>query len=66
MRNGEFKIYRGKKITKINGKKFAVGGYLVYFDTYQDAKTAIDADAAEDKALREIDDYVKNVLGGYL
>lgn len=66
LRNGEFKIYRNRKITKINGKCFQVGGYIHYFSSYYDAKNAIDADCAEEKALADIDRYVKDVCGGYM
>jgi len=66
MRNGEIKNYRGKTITKVNGKCWMVPGYLVYFDSYYAAKDAIDAACAEDEALAGIDDYVKNVCGGYM
>lgn len=66
LRNGESKIYKGRKITKINGKCFQVGGYFYSFKSYYDAKYAIDADAAEDKALKDIDQYVKDVCGGYM
>ena len=66
MKNGEVKKYRGRKITKINGNKYMVGGYVVYFDSLESAKEAIDADIAEDEALEEIDRYVRDVIGGWL
>ena len=66
LRNGEVKHYKGKTITKINGKCYSVGGFFTYFDSYYAAKDAIDAMVEEDRALREIDDYVKNELGGYM
>lgn len=66
MRNGEIKNYRGCQIRKVNGKRFQVGGYLIEFNSYEAAKSAIDAAWAEDEALRNIDRYVKEELGGYM
>lgn len=65
MTNGEIKIYKGCNIKRISGSKFVVGGFMTIFSTYYEAKEAIDAADAEEKALAEIDNYVKNVLGGY-
>lgn len=66
MRNGEVKTYRRKNITKVNGKCFRVGGFLVEFDTERAAKDAIDAMWAEDEALENIDRYVRTELGGWM
>ena len=65
MRNGEIKNYKGCTIKKISGKEFMVCGFLTSFASYYEAKEAIDAADAEEKALAEIDDYVNGVLGGY-
>ena len=66
MKNGEVKIYRNKKITKVADNKFMVGGYLIYFASVAAAKEAIDDAIAEDEALDEIDRYVREVIGGWL
>lgn len=66
MTNGESKIYRGYTIRKENGRSYKVGGFMTVFKCYADAKDAIDASEAEDKALREAEEYVQNVLGGWL
>lgn len=65
MRNGETKNYKGCEIKKISGKEFIVGGFITKFATYYEAKEAIDAADAEEKALAEVDNYVNEVLGGY-
>lgn len=66
MRNNEIKNYKGYTITKVNGRKFMVGGSMRYYATYDDAKYEIDCWVAEDKALKGIDDYVRGTLGGYM
>lgn len=65
MKNGETKRYKGCDIKRISGKEFTVGGFMTIFSSYYEAKEAIDAADAEEKALAEIDNYVKEVLGGY-
>ena len=65
MTNGEIKRYKGCDIKRISGKKFVVGGFMTTFSSYYDAKEAIDAADAEEKALAEIDQYINDVLGGY-
>ena len=65
MKNGEAKNYKGCEIKKISGKRFVVGGFMTRFSTYYEAKEAIDAADAEEKALARIDNYVNKVLGGY-
>lgn len=66
LRNGEYKLYRGKQITKISNSCYQVGGLFEQFKTYEDAKSTIDALWAEDMALDRIDRYVERVCGGYL
>lgn len=65
MTNGEIKRYKGCEIKRISGNKFAVGGFMTTFSTYYEAKEAIDAADAEEKALAEADRYVKDILGGF-
>lgn len=64
MKNGEFIIYRGYKITKVTGKDFVVGNK--HYNTYFDAQRDIDIDIAEENALRNIDNYVSDICGGWL
>ena len=66
MTNGESKIYRGCTIKKENGRRFLVGGFMTIFTCYADAKDAIDAASAEEKALTDAEDYVQTVCGGWL
>ena len=65
MKNGEIKNYKGCTIKKVSGKEFMVGGFMTVFSSYDEAKEAIDTADAEEKALQDIDEYVKYVLGGY-
>ena len=44
MRNGEFKLYKGKKITKVHYNEWKVGGTWLRFKTYDEAKSFIDAE----------------------
>ena len=64
MRNGEYKIYKGMKIIKVNGTCFKVKTRT--FTTYDKAKREIDCIYAEEKALADNDEYVKTVCGGWL
>lgn len=66
MRNNEVKRYRGRTIRKEREGMYFVGGFMDVFKTYAEAKDAIDAAAAEDKALAEAEEYVRDVIGGYL
>ena len=63
--NSMTKTYKGKTIKKV-GSKYTAGGFFTYFDSIQDVIDAIDAAEMEDQALKEIEDYVRDVLGGYL
>ena len=65
MTNGEIKIYKGCEIKRLSGREFVVGGFMTIFSSYYEAKEAIDAADSEEKALAEIDNYVKDVFGGY-
>lgn len=66
MRNGEIKDYKGKVIRKVSGTEWQVGGFFWTFQTYDEAKEAIDAAEAEDRSLRESEQYVKDFCGGWL
>ena len=66
MRNNETKRYRGRTIRKEHEGMYFVGGFMDVFKTYAEAKDAIDAAAAEDKALAEAEEYVQTVLGGWM
>ena len=66
MTTGEVKIYKGKKIKAVGKGQFVIPGFIGRFNSYYEAKGAIDACVAEDRALEEIDAYVRNVIGGYI
>lgn len=66
MKNGENKNYKGYTIKKENGHRYLVGGFISIFTCYSDAKEAIDAAEAEDKALTEAEQYVQEVCGGWM
>jgi len=66
MKNGESRNYKGYTIKKENGRRYLVGGFITVFTCYLDAKEAIDAAEAEDKALAEAEQYVQEVCGGWL
>ena len=65
MRKDETKIYKGSTIRKAHEGEYIVGGYLVTFRRYADAKDAIDAADAEQRALDEAERYVQTVCGGW-
>ena len=66
MRNNETKRYKGYTIRKERAGMYFVGGFMDVFKSWAEAKDAIDAAEAEDKALTEAEDYVQNVLGGWM
>lgn len=57
IRTGEFKIYKGKKITRIGKNEWSVTGTLNHFNSYEEAKKDIDYSIAEEKALEDIEEY---------
>ncbi len=59
-------VYRGKKITMVDGGRYEVEGFILPFFDLGVAKRTIDGAWAEDEALREIDRHVKEDLGGYV
>lgn len=63
MKNGEYKIYKGATITKVSGGRWLLNGREV--ESYEEAKREVDFSFAEDNALRQIDDYVVDVVGGW-
>lgn len=66
MRNNETKRYKGYTVRKEREGRYFIGGFMDSFSTWADAKEAIDAAVAEDKALAEAEEYVQTVLGGYM
>lgn len=66
MKIGETKVYKGKSIKMVGRDKFVVPGFINYFRSYYEAKDGIDACISEDIAMKEIDAYVRDVLGGYM
>ena len=66
MRNNEVKRYKGYTIRKEREGLYFIGGFMDSFSTWAEAKEAIDAAVAEDKALKDAEDYVRDVIGGYL
>lgn len=63
MNNGEIKNYKGATIKKINSKTWLLNNRPVA--GYDEAKTIVDAEDAESRALSEIDNYVIEI-GGWL
>ena len=66
MRNGEAKYYKGYQISKVSGSAWLVGGFGTTFRSYDAAKDAVDAAAAQEKALADSEQYVRDVCGGYM
>lgn len=64
MRNNEIKIYKGCKIQKQPKGKWILNGKEVA--SYEEAKRIVDMEEAEEKALKNIDNYVVEVCGGFL
>lgn len=53
---GEFKIYKGMKITRIGKNEWSVNGTRITFNSYEEAKKDIDYSIAEEKALEDIEE----------
>ena len=64
MRNNEIKIYKGCKIQKLPKGKWTLNNRPVA--SYEEAKRIVDMEEAEDKALKDIDNYVVDVCCGWL
>lgn len=64
MRNNEIKIYKGAEIQKQPKGKWALNGRPVA--SYEEAKRLVDFEEAENKALKDSDNYVAEVCGGWL
>lgn len=64
MRNNEIKIYKGSKIQKQPKGKWTLNGKEV--TSYEDAKRLVDVEEAENKALKNCDNYVAEVCGGWM
>jgi hypothetical protein len=66
MRNGEIKAYKGYAIKEETGNSFRVNGFIKKFESYDDAKKAIDYAVTEEKAMRDVENHVQNVCGGWI
>ena len=55
MINNDIKVYKGCEIKKLPKGKWTLNGRPVA--SYEDAKRLVDFEEAEDKALRDIDNY---------
>ena len=66
MKNNEIRNYKGYTIRKEREGLYFIGGFMDVYSSWAEAKDAVDAAAAEDKALAEAEDYVQNVLGGWM
>jgi hypothetical protein len=64
MINNEVKYYKGNEIKKLPKGKWTLNGAEV--GSYNEAKRLVDINEAERKALKDIDDYVVEVCGGWL
>ena len=64
MNNNEVKMYKGCAIKKLPKGKWTLNNRPVA--SYEEAKRLVDFEEAEDKALRDSDNYVVEVCGGWL
>ena len=64
MNNYNTKIYKGAVIQKQPKGKWTLNNRQVA--GYNEAKQIVDYEEAEEKALRNIDNYVADVVGGWL
>lgn len=64
MKNNEIKIYKGCKIQKLPKGKWSLNGRKI--SSYEEAKRIVDYEGAENKALKDSDNYVAEVCCGWL
>ena len=64
MKNNEIKIYKGCKIQKLPKGKWTLNNRPVA--SYEEAKRIVDFEELENKALKDSDNYVQEVCGGWL